>query len=338
MNTQVTKEPRVGKNYSMVLEEVKSEDVSLPPAEGFNLAFKKWQDELIGAEESKRATSKPGELMEMYACPSIKSKKVMKAYHITGRTWPQSAPPANRSLLSSALYQGKEEPMIRMSASKSKALETSMRECMSILSHLDWFLAASKTELRKQTEALTCKEGMDMEKLSIELKDFGPGERNGVVAWAQQTKDDMDREDQDIWNSLHNVVGLIESAGRCTQDAAVALIDSLGCSTLARRDSWLEKFPKLLPKETLLSLRGANINEEKLFNEEDVKSAIQVLESRKASQVQDHFLARPTKTQEKKNYEGDGRKFQRNFRTGGPPKTNGTTSGKSRQKRRFVRE
>lgn len=338
MNTQVTKEPRVGKNYSMVLEEVISEDVSLPPADGFNFAFKKWQDELIGAEESKRAVSRPGEVMELYACPSTKPKKVMKAYQIAGRTWPQSAPPANRSLLSSALYQGKEEPMIRMSASKAKAIETNMRECMSILSHLDWFLAASKMELRKQAEALTCKEGVDMEKLSMELEDFGPGERNGVVAWAQQTKDDMDREDQDIWNSLHNVVGLIESAGRCTQDAAVTLIDSLGCSTLARRDAWLEKFPKLLPKEALLKLRGASINEEKLFNEEDLKSAIQVLESRKASQVQDHFLARPVKNQDKKNYEGDGRKFQRNFRTGGQTKANGTTNGKARQKRRFIRK
>jgi hypothetical protein len=315
LNKKVAIVPKKGSNISMVLEDNSEESVTLPPSEGFPQAFEKWHGELTGAPGSRRATSRPNEILELYAFPQ-KPRNTMKAYNISDRPWQQTAPPANKSLTESSLYRGKEEPFVKLHPNKLRHIESSMRECISILSHLDWFLAASKTEIKKQAEELNCRDFCDMETLSSELSDFSAGERLGVVNWAQQVKDKTFDADLAIWNSLHNVVGLIESAGRCAQDTATAVIDAVGCCTLARRDSWLDKFPDLLPKDSLLALRGQDVNQDKLFSEESLRLAREQVEAKKSAKVQDKFLEekkdRPrTDNRPRAQNNNNNRRFQR---------------------------
>lgn len=341
--------PKPGKNFSMVLEEDGGEEVGLPPSQGFPRAFEKWHNELRGAEGSIRGRQRPGEVCEMYHFPP-KPKSGMGAYTIVDRPWQQTAPPANKNLLESSLYRGKEEPFVRVHPAKLKSIETSMRECISILSHMDWFLAASKVELGRQTEELSTREIVNTEELGVELEDWTSIERRGILAWAEQVKDKSFNADQTTWNSLNSVIALIESAGRCAQDAAKLVIDAVGCTTLVRRDAWLDKFPELLPKETLLGLRGGDVNGEKLFDESMLKTAMEQVEVKKSAQVQERFLAndkRPQKYEPKNfsknsNFEKKNRGFQRPFRgqgdkgAGAPTPSNPKQGGQ--KKRRFTKK
>jgi hypothetical protein len=354
LQKDVTVVARPGNNISMALENNGGESVSLPPAEGFVKVFQKWTAELKGAEGSKRGTSKPGEVLDLHSYPS-RPKGIMKAYTIGDRPWQQVAPPPNRSLFQSTLYRGKDEPMIKLQAGKFKLLENGMREQVSVLSHLDWFLAASKTELQKRAEELETREPIDLETLARELEDFTAEQRNGIVAWAQEAQEKTYQADLATWNSMLNVVGLIESAARCTQDAATLTVEAVSTSTVMRRDSWLDKLSDMVPKESLMELRGQEVNGERLFSEEGLKAATEVVEAKKSAKVQDRYLAGASRV-ERPRYESHpaasqshtgprgSRGFQRRFRrdesatnASNPPQAFRNNSIRGR-KRRFNRK
>jgi hypothetical protein len=305
---------RPGRNISMVLDEgAKTERLTLPPAEGFPAAFRKFNEELTGAEGSKRGASKPGEICGIGAFPP-KPNVVMKAYDIANRPWQQSAPMPNRSLLGSTVCSAKEEPQVKANPAKFRQLETSVRECVAIASQLDWFLAAIKKEVQNQADNINEREPLDREDLHSLLDDFSPGERNPIESWSARSQELLDEKDSRLWASLQNVVGLIESAGRCSQDLAKLLIDGVGACTLMRRDSILALLSDALPKEWMLRLRGADVNGEKLFAEEDVKAAKEALESQTSAKVQERFLSQGRAEPQNRRRDNNNNNFNFNRR------------------------
>lgn len=285
---------RPGKNLSMALDNPGRETVSLPPAEGFKQGFQKWQSEVEGSEGSRRWHTRPGEPLELRSFPQRKRIK-LEPYAIAGRTWQQTPPPANMSLFESQLYGPREEPVSRVKAARVRGWEASARESITCLSYLDWFLSASKAELRNQADQLNQEEGVETESLQAILTNLTPEDRTRVLEWAEGVKEASYRNDLAMWTSLLEVIGLIESSARCAQDITATMIDLAGNLTLTRRDDFLERFNERLPREAILKLRSASVNEPKLFNEADLAAAKEVVEARKSAAVQDKFLAGPSK-------------------------------------------
>lgn len=98
----------------------------------------------------------------------------------------------------------------------------------------------------------------------------------------------MDQCDRQTLTSLRNVIGLVESTGRCAQVVTKTVIDAVGFSTLARRDAWLSRFSQTLLREVWTKLRAADFNLETLFTEDDIGEAKE-LEAIDSAKVQDKF-------------------------------------------------
>ena len=129
-------------------------------------------------------------------------KFTMRPYEIYNRPWQQSAPPANPSLFDSPLFKGKDEPWLKVTPPKFKLIENGLRDTVFILSDSDWFLTASKVELRRQVDELNSRDGIDMEVLGGILEDLGPEQRNQILSWAHEVKKKTDEADLILWNSL----------------------------------------------------------------------------------------------------------------------------------------
>jgi hypothetical protein len=265
-----------GSNFSMVLEEGTTERVSLPPAEGFARVFREWQEELQGKPGSTRAKSRPNEPYEVGTFPTKPHTK--SAYDGGDETWRRQAPLNNGCLLESELYRGRSEPSPHVSASRLRSLESELRDNITILSHMDWFVAAAKKEAQNQVTALETRE--------------------------RPVDDEAGHEaDQEVWNGCQNITELLDSVGRGIQDITKTLIHATGYCTLIRRDAWLDRMENI-SKESVLKLRCGDINAPKLFEDEALKEVAEECGARRMSRMQDSIL----KSRPRDNRPGEGRK------------------------------
>jgi hypothetical protein len=256
----------------MALEEALTERSTLPPAEGFAGAFRDWHKELRGKGDSSRAKKQANEPYEVGTFPKHTSKH---NYEIGEQPWKKIPPTNNNSLLDSELYRSTREPAIKIQPPKLRTLEAELREAISILSHMDWFVAAAKKEAHNQGTAL---EDRDLSQ-----------EGNDVVEEKKPLLDRIFDQDQNLWNGLSNIEEILESVGRGIQDTTKIIIHMIGLCTLTRRDAFLLQMNDI-SKETTLDLRTGDINGDKLFDEEALKKAKEELTAKRNRKAQDSLL------------------------------------------------
>ena len=267
----------------------------LPASANFVKEFDRWMGELKADEGSVRSKKKPGEPYDINTFPKRVHPKMVN-YEIADCPWKVHGQSFDRRLLQSVLYHGKEAPQIKVKAARLKDWETSQREMLSMLSYMDLFTAASIELVRGMAVSLEEDEATHktaVQELLTKLASKGVNldcledvEAFGVGVYNLK---------EGLWNQAQDTISLLGSVGKGVQDNVKNVVDVVASSMVTRRDSWLDKFRDVLPKESLLKLRTSSLNAEQLFGKEALDSAFEEAREEKKDRVQDTFLASHTK-------------------------------------------
>jgi hypothetical protein len=98
-------------------------------------------------------------------------------------------------------------------------------------------------------------------------------------------------EAQALWNKMEDVKELLQSAGKGVEDIARLAVNTSGCMLLARRDAWLETMAKSLSQDTVLGLRGSDLQGPQLFQEDLVQEAIVKAEKSQSDQRSNKLIS-----------------------------------------------
>ena len=262
---------------------------SLPPSASFMEVFNKYSAELKGEEGSKRAKKRPGEHYDVGAVPR-KVKVRMGSYKILDCPWKTTAQSYDRTLLESVLFTGKEPPKMVVPEIRLKDMESASREVVSMLSYMDMFAAASIKALEDVCVKLE-DDNPQKELADIVEKLAARGISRNVLLQLEEHGERAFQASQRNWNSCQDTISLLHSIGKSVQGCVKNSVYNIATSMLTRRDAWLEKFKDILPKESLLELRAADLNTDKLFGKEAVEKALEQAKTERKVKVQDSILA-----------------------------------------------
>jgi hypothetical protein len=229
----------------------------LPPSSGLENRMKDFMNEVSaqkGSIRSKNAKQHTAfEVGKMPPRPKVK----MQYYDIAECPWQTKAPPSQKALLKSNLYVQEHIPSVRINSERMEQWETMGRECISMLSHLDHFVAANA-------------------KLSRTM--------------FQKMEDGEKMTEEEIWNFGRMGVCMSYSAGMAIQDIAKNVIWQVGEENVTRRDMFLERMKDRIPDHEILKLRAENVNGPDLIDEEMRVAADKLAESRKKDKLQSTMI------------------------------------------------
>jgi hypothetical protein len=248
-------------NFAMsVTKKAGKEYKRLPPSAMFEAKFDEFVGELSAAEGSHRAKSSKRKPCEVGKLPS-RLKPKMQFYEIGDCPWLNEAPACQKRIYNKALYRSTSQPFPSVNMDKLKDWETMARENVSVLSHVDHFIAAGQ-------------------RLFETLYD------------ASEREEEMSPEF--VWNMARQGICMMHSAGMGVQDLVRNNVWQIGEQMVTRRDAWLNKMEKL-PAANVDQLRFATLNCPDLFEQDSIEEAIEAAADLKHDKVQDEMLSKITK-------------------------------------------
>jgi hypothetical protein len=225
----------------------------LPPSSGLGSKMNEFMNELTAAEGSVRSRkTKESTAYEVGRLPP-RPKMKMQFYDIAECTWQVKAPSSQKALLKSKLYPHGGNPNLYVSWDRMSEWESMGRECISMLSHLDHFVAANAKLARTMF---------------------------------QKMEDGVKMSEEEIWNFARMGMCMSYSAGMAIQDIAKNVIWQVGEENITRRDAFLEKMKKNLPDGEVLKLRASDLNGPQLFDEEQREAAERIADGRSKDKLQ----------------------------------------------------
>ena len=231
----------------------------LPPSANFECKFDEFIQELSAAEGSRRAKSgKRKQPYEVGMLPARVRPK-MQFYEIGDRPWLVQAPEAQKNLFNKSIYRGSTAPPIAVSTERLMDWESMNRENVSVLSHVDHFIAAGQ----RLFESLYDKTERG-EKLEPEM----------------------------IWNIARQGICMMHSAGMGIQDMVRNEVWQIGEQVITRRDAWLSKCKEKIPPVNIDQLRFSSLNNPCLFDPNSLEEAIKAASVQKHEKVQDEMLSK----------------------------------------------
>jgi hypothetical protein len=229
----------------------------LPPSKKFADKFEEFAKEVATAEGSHRAKSSTVRTpYEVGKLPSRKKVK-MSFYDIADCPWPTKAAPYQTGLFGSNLYPEKSTPTMRVNRERVTEWETMNRECVSIASHTDYFIAA----------------GMNIFQTLLE-----------------KAENEEEIQPATIWNVARMGMGMMFSAGMGVQDLTKNIMWEIGEQVVTRRDQWLVKMKDRVSDDEILKLRAADVNGSDLFDAKLLQEAQEKASVRRTEKVQDQII------------------------------------------------
>jgi hypothetical protein len=253
--------PTVSKKSANFLRSVadgqEKEYKRLPPSKKFGQKFQEFVSELGAKDGSHRAKS--AKVRTPYDVGHMPSRKKVKMsfYDIAECPWPSKAPPYQQSMLGTKAYPSKSTPSMRINTERVVEWENNSRECVSIASHTDYFIAA----------------GMKLFQTLLE-----------------KTEQDEEVPPATVWNVARMGIGMMYSAGMGVQDLTKNIMWQVGEQVVTRRDQWLEKMKYRLSNHELIKLRCSDINSPNLFDDELVEKAQKVAAEKRTEEVQEEVM------------------------------------------------
>ena len=95
---------------------------------------------------------------------------------------------------------------------------------------------------------------------------------------------------EDLAEDVGQTLDFLQSAAIGLKDMVKMTVDRIGSQVLVRRDTWLNVFPKTLPRAERLELRHADLNGKYLFGTKLVDKAKEVVSSQVRDKVNNKFL------------------------------------------------
>ena len=265
------------RSANFALSVVKSKEsgkeyLRLPASANFPDKFKEYIEEASAAEGSYRQRNPKNRYpLEIGAFPK-KPKIKMEYYEIGDRPWivlPSNVP---KEMFVKSLYpiskDVKSNPDVFVKQDKIKDWEEMARENISILSHLDHFIAASSRLFELLYDKL---------------------DRDEAIS------------NQTLFNVARQGVGLMHSAGLGIQDLTRNSVWTVGETVLARQDVYLRKIKNKIPEHISQTLRFGDLNMPYLFDPEKVKEAEKAAEAMTHDKAQDKLVSTVTKMAEKQS-------------------------------------
>ena len=252
------------KNFAMsVTKKAGAEYHRLPPSSMFLQKFDDFTSELKGAEGSVRAQNPKNKApLAINKLPG-KPRTKMQFYEIGNCPWQTAAPEAQSKLKNPVIYNGTLHPYCRVPDDKMIQWETTNRENVSILSHVDHFVAAGQRIFESIYDKV-----MRDEKLTPEM----------------------------LWNLSRQGLCMMYSAGMGVQDLARNNIWQIGEQITTRRDVFLEKLKERgMPEANLEDLRFSSLNTPDLFDHRKLDRAIEKTSEAKNDQVHTKVLSEMSK-------------------------------------------
>ena len=288
--------PEMKKTGSLSIEGMKKGKYLLPHKSDYATLFSEYMDQVRGTKDKKAP-------LEQEQFPPKFTPK-MGLYEVEDCPWSVEDLKVDSNLYSNeTLWSSADNPQLRVPSRSLKHWETSNRESMSIASYTENFIWASQERLRNMFEKLDSRRYANDPTLKLKQ---------------------IENLAQDVTQTLD----FLQSAAIGLKDMVKMTVDRIGSQVLVRRDTWLNVFPKCLPKAERLQLRHADLNGKHLFGEELVDKAKEAVSKQMRDKVNNKFLttAMPhaqstSQTSGKKN---DGREDKhgsfRGKKTGGKQK------------------
>jgi hypothetical protein len=229
----------------------------LPASVGFESQMQEYMKELGAEEGSLRARFNKAHSPYVLGKLPSRQKLKMNYYEIAKCPWSVKAPPPQSALYNSHLYKGSNVPSVYFSMERLVDWENMSRENVSVLSHLDHFVAAGSKLFRTMMERLESEEKVD---------------------------------EQDMWNMSRMGICMMHLAGMAVQDLAKNSMWQLGEQVTTRRDQFLDKMRDRVPPHELLRLRCTDINGPHLFDSKLVGELDKVAEVRQTEKRQTQVL------------------------------------------------
>ena len=235
--------------------------VSLPASMGFFEYFEDYHKHLCGEKVVKGVQKSR---VELGSYPKM-FEPHPSYYSIDDCPWQSQGLHLGANLLhkDNGLYQWSSAPQIRCEEILIRKLESNERKCLNVASYTDHFIYACKLQLQKIQDKL----------MAVEKDQDLPFE-----------------EVMNIFQMNDQMFGLLDSAGKGTQNQAAALVDRISQLVSMRRDAWMKGMDKNLPKEEKFRLRDLSVNTCQLFPQEEVNKAKEKVKSEKEDKVNDKLL------------------------------------------------
>ena len=160
-------------------------------------------------------------------------------------------------------YRWGAAPQIRCEEILIRKLESNERKCLNVASYTDHFIYGCKLQLKKVQDKL----------LAVEKDQDLPFE-----------------EVMNIFQMNDQILGLLDSAGKGTQNQANALVQRISQLVAMRRDAWMKGMDTNLPKEEKFRMRALSVNTCQLFPQEEINKAKEKVKSEKEDKVNDKLL------------------------------------------------
>ena len=241
----------------------------LPASEGFPGKFKEFVNELSAGEGSEKAKdTKDRSAYAVGRLPTLKTPKFKRFYDIADCPWPTNAPPFQNSILKSYAYPRSNPPTPICSLDRLMAWEAMNRRCVSMMSHVDHFMASSSKLF--ETIYDECEDGT--------------------------------MSDERAWNLSRMGINMTFSAAMGIQDVVKTLMWEIGEQVMTRRDQFLKEMQKgYVPDDLIKKLRFCDINGPDLFDADILQEAKDKAEKKKNSKTQSDLLEKVVESTENKN-------------------------------------
>ena len=231
----------------------------LPASANFECKFDEFVQEISAAEGSRRAKAgKKTHSNEVGTLPS-RVKPKMKFYEIGERPWNVHAVDAQKTLFNKAVYRGSTAPPVQVSNDRLMEWESMNRENVTVLSHVDHFIAA----------------GQRLFECLFDKVDRGE-----------------DVSPEMLWNMSRQGICMLYSAGMGVQDLVRNDVWQIGEQVTTRRDAWLSKIKDKVPPANTDQLRFTSLNGPALFDEKCLENAMKAASVQKHDKVQDEMLSK----------------------------------------------
>jgi len=265
LGADLPKTSKKSNNFAMSVSTKGSKEYNrLPASAMFEDKFQEFVAELSGAEGSIRAKNpKNKHPLAINKLPG-RPKPKMHFYDIGNCPWQTEAPKIQSKMDNELIYTGSMAPTAHVQDDKMREWETINRENVSILSHVDHFIAS--------------------------------GQRIFETIY-EKAENDEEMTPEMLWNLARQGLAMMFSAGRGVQDLARNSIWEIGEQMTVRRDVFLEKVKRSssMPVENLEELRFSQLNTTKLFDQAVLDRAIEKTAEVKSGKVQNELLNKVSK-------------------------------------------
>ncbi len=263
LNIDIPSSNKPGKNFALSVGQGKDGEVirKLPASGGFQERLDSFLNELTAGEGSKRSQNQRNRDAFPVGKYPPRQKPKMGFYEIADRPWLAEAARHQKGLYNTSLYRSKAQPPYSVTGEQLMDWETMGRENLSILSHVDHFVAA----------------GSRLFELLHDLIERG---------------EELDREM--LWNLSRQGICMMHSSGMAVQDLVKGASHLVGETLVTRRDAWLKDMKPNLSEEHLEKLRFSSLNCEQLFEEEVLAEAKEAASKKKEDASQAKMLSAMT--------------------------------------------